>query len=520
MALSRHHAATTRPLRIDEIVQQAQDFEFVSNRTLKAWLRSAQMLLTEAAICEQDGNLQMAYLYLIRHAELVLGKLPTHPEYRDPGLKAQVSQAQKTVQRNLNHLEKLKPRIQADYERYVKAREKREREKAQVQAERDEDERQRRWEDQYGIGAISPEDSGYHECEEALNASEHQQLAVDLARRELRRRDANKQSTRQAGISPGTVASRRQGIVVDEQSRGEGDYDGIRNAGRHLYPGRPSQRQAGPASQQAGSTAYHYPSVPAKEGVIDWRTHQQPVPLDTPPPSIPSKEPYHNTLQPTLPPKPSAQIRAPSPPPASTKSRYTFTSHASTESGAPLRTIMLPPDLRTSFLNLAHANTARNLETCGILCGTVVSNALFISHLIIPDQHSTSDTCDTTEGGDNALFDYCDAHSLLVCGWIHTHPTQSCFLSSRDLHTSSGYQVMLPEAIAIVCAPRHNPDWGIFRLTDPPGLQHVLKCDKQGLFHLHDEVRLYTDADGGRGKGHVVVAKGLEFSVVDLRGKS
>lgn len=522
MALSAYHASTMRPMSIEQIVQQAQGFEFVPNRTLKAWLRSAQMLLTEAAICEQDGNLQMAYLYLIRHAELVLGKLPTHPQYRDPGLKAEVAQAQRTVQRNLTTLERLKPRIQAEYERYLKARERRDRERERVQAERDDDQRQRWAEGHYESGVSGHADDLHDEHEEALNASEHRQLAVDLAHRELRRRDANKQSTRQAGISPGTVASRRQGIVVNDRSHDESSYDGIREAGQHLYPGRQASQQPGRAPQHTPSTAFHYPSVPAKEGVIDWRAGQHQTVTAGQPPSLAAKEPYQFNAAPPRPSK-SGETRPPSPPPKSSapgKSRYTFAPQASTEAGVPLRTVMLPPDLRTTFMNLAHANTARNLETCGILCGTVVSNALFISHLIIPDQHSTSDTCDTTESGDNALFDYCDAQNLLVCGWIHTHPSQSCFLSSRDLHTSSGYQVMLPEAIAIVCAPRHNPDWGIFRLTDPPGLPHVLKCEKTGLFHPHDEDRLYTDADGGRGRGHVVEAKGLEFRVVDLRGKT
>lgn len=73
---------------------------------------------------------------------------------------------------------------------------------------------------------------------------------------------------------------------------------------------------------------------------------------------------------------------------------------------------------------------------------------------------------------------------------------------------------MLPEAIAIVCAPRHNPDWGIFRLTDPPGLKHVLECEQKGLFHPHSEQNLYTDA---LRPGHVVEGEGLEFEVVDLR---
>ena len=59
---------------------------------------------------------------------------------------------------------------------------------------------------------------------------------------------------------------------------------------------------------------------------------------------------------------------------------------------------------------------------------------------------------------------------LLTLGWIHTHPTQTCFLSSVDLHTHFSYQIMLNEAIAIVLAPTARPDAGIFSLT-PVGLQ-------------------------------------------------
>jgi STAM-binding protein len=75
--------------------------------------------------------------------------------------------------------------------------------------------------------------------------------------------------------------------------------------------------------------------------------------------------------------------------------------------------------------------------------------------LVIPEQEATSDTCDTVN--EAALFDYCDANDLMTLGWIHTHPSQTCFMSSRDLHTHGGYQVQLAESIAIVCAPRHEP---------------------------------------------------------------
>jgi hypothetical protein len=56
--------------------------------------------------------------------------------------------------------------------------------------------------------------------------------------------------------------------------------------------------------------------------------------------------------------------------------------------------------------------------------------------------------------------------------------------------------------------------WGVFRLTDPPGMQSVLNCRQTGLFHPHSEPDVYTDA---LRPGHVFEAKGLEFEVVDQR---
>ncbi|KAL1587153.1 hypothetical protein WHR41_04446 [Cladosporium halotolerans] len=521
MALSRHHASITRPLNVQEIVEQAQDFDFSPSRDLRAWLRAARMLLTEAAICEQDGNLQMAYLYLYRHAELIIGKIPTHPDVKNPKCKADLNSARKVVHKNLVKLEQWKPRITQQYQRYSKAMEHRNAEKQRIYDEH----RHARFSEDLGRRPSLPNVEAYQDPAEALDASENRDLAVDLARHELRRRDINRQTTRQAGVSPGTVASRRQGLVMDPEEpcqvtdqpvpEPDGISEGIREAGSYLYQREQQYRQSR-THDSADQQRFQYPTVPAKEGTMQWNSaplqpRNSQIPHDLPP-TIPAKDGSHDAAPPV--PAKHTEQTASSAPPKNQASKVTFKPNAFTEGGVPLRTVFLPPTLRTTFLNLAHANTLRNLETCGILCGTVISNALFISHLVIPDQQSTSDTCDTTEEGDNELFDFCDGNDLLVCGWIHTHPSQSCFLSSRDLHTSSGYQVMLPEAIAIVCAPRSNPDWGIFRLTDPPGLPAVLNCQQKGLFHPHSETNLYTDA---LRPGHVIEGPGLKFQTVDLR---
>ncbi|KAK9463791.1 uncharacterized protein V1516DRAFT_668704 [Lipomyces oligophaga] len=184
-----------------------------------------------------------------------------------------------------------------------------------------------------------------------------------------------------------------------------------------------------------------------------------------------------------------------------------------TEGGAPLRTVFVPETLRSRFLAIAQANTDRKVETCGILCGILNRNAFFITHLVIPEQNSTADTCTTTD--EEGLFEYLDTHDLFTLGWIHTHPTQTCFLSSVDLHTQNSYQLMLAEAIAIVCAPRHEPAWGVFRLTDPPGIKAVTACRRPEAFHPHEEKNLYTTAQ--MPPGHVSIRGGLPFEVADLR---
>ncbi|XP_072320290.1 AMSH-like protease [Eucyclogobius newberryi] len=145
-----------------------------------------------------------------------------------------------------------------------------------------------------------------------------------------------------------------------------------------------------------------------------------------------------------------------------------------------LRPVVLPRDLTLRFLRLAESNTSRGLETCGVLCGRLRPGPLVVSHVVVPKQTSGPDFCDMENVEE--LFSFQDQHNLLTLGWIHTHPTQTAFLSSVDLHTHCSFQLMLPEAIAVVCAPKHN-DCGVFRLTGS-GISEVSRCRLKG-FHPH-----------------------------------
>lgn len=177
------------------------------------------------------------------------------------------------------------------------------------------------------------------------------------------------------------------------------------------------------------------------------------------------------------------------------------------ESGG-LRQISVPTMLMAKFLSLADKNTSNNIETGGVLAGKLSQNKFKITNLIIPQQTGTSDSCTTS--GEEAVWDYQEKNDLLSLGWIHTHPSQTSFLSSVDLHTQFSYQVMLPEAIAIVIAPKYN-ETGFFSLTPDHGLDFIANCTQTG-FHPHPkDPPLFAEL------GHVVLDQDSDITVVDFR---
>ncbi|KAJ0978613.1 hypothetical protein J5N97_014087 [Dioscorea zingiberensis] len=172
----------------------------------------------------------------------------------------------------------------------------------------------------------------------------------------------------------------------------------------------------------------------------------------------------------------------------------------------------IPVKMMECFLRLAEMNTTKNLETCGVLAGSLKNRMFYVTTLIVPKQESTSDSCQTTD--EEEIFDVQDKRSLFPLGWIHTHPTQTCFMSSIDLHTHYSYQVMLPEAIAIVMAPTDTArTHGIFHLSDPSGVSVIRNCHERG-FHPHEEP---VDGPIYEHCSHVYLNPNLKFDVVDLR---
>ena len=478
----------------------------------------------------------------------MIRNLSTHPDAKHGKNRLALAQANKDVERGLMKLEVLKPRINKRYERYEQLLRDRDTRRASASAREASRSREQKAPSYQQVTNQRPiSDPTVASDTETLAAGDNRDLAVKLAHKEIRRRATARKATRQAGISEEVEQERRtagvwgnweEAFTKNDESIDQDTLSRqMANVRLQVNGSTSSENRHGSSrpSFESQRSNYHYPVVPEHRNPGPWKPLSQPssslddyslrsTPISPEAPELPPKdyEVDRHRDQHTLPLRSEKEALPASstsskvdPDPALQQdlkpSTLTFKPSAYLENGTPLRTIFLPPDLRHRFLSMALPNTRANLETCGILCGTLISNALFISKLVIPDQESTSDTCETIN--ESELFDYVDGEDLMVLGWIHTHPTQTCFMSSRDLHTHGGYQVMMPESIAIVCAPSKG-DWGVFRLTDPPGMKTVLNCTQTGLFHPHAESDIYTDA---LRPGHVYEAKGLEFDVVDLR---
>ena len=103
-----------------------------------------------------------------------------------------------------------------------------------------------------------------------------------------------------------------------------------------------------------------------------------------------------------------------------------------------LRTVSIPEDLISKFLEVAKENSERNKETIGTLGGQLCNNKFCVTHLLIPNDSCTMD-------GVEDIWDIHDKEDLALLGWIHTHPAHSVFLSSLDMHNQYERQRMLPE---------------------------------------------------------------------------
>ncbi|KII65579.1 hypothetical protein RF11_06099 [Thelohanellus kitauei] len=143
---------------------------------------------------------------------------------------------------------------------------------------------------------------------------------------------------------------------------------------------------------------------------------------------------------------------------------------------------VIPGNLFESFVKIAQNNSRINRETCGILSGSKVceihsklKNRYIVTHLIVPKQVGTDDSCECLN--EEEIIYYQDSASL-------THPSQTCFLSSVDLHTQYGYQ----------CLPLQP----LFRLSSTKSFNEFVeetKVDRERLIFNKDWMFKYFVAE-------------------------
>ena len=174
-----------------------------------------------------------------------------------------------------------------------------------------------------------------------------------------------------------------------------------------------------------------------------------------------------------------------------------------------LKNMRLPTALIDSFLEAAQENSQKDVETLAFLAG-LDGNSYIVTDLLIPKQTGTQNTCSTTD--EQEMLDFLDQQGLICLGWIHTHPSQSSFLSSVDLHMQFSLQQLLPAAVAIVCSLKDKVN-SIYNLS-AQGMDVLSKCTAvASTFHPHPVsfFPLFKRAN------HIILDDDIELQSTDLR---
>jgi STAM-binding protein len=135
-----------------------------------------------------------------------------------------------------------------------------------------------------------------------------------------------------------------------------------------------------------------------------------------------SAVPYSSYPGPTRPPPPPPPVPLSAPP--TTSNAAPPEDRVSKDSSHPavpgLKTVSLPRECLPRFLAIAKVNTSNNKETCGLLLGKDKGHKFVVTTLLIPKQHSTSDTCTMDE--EELVLQFTEERSLITLGWVGVFP--------------------------------------------------------------------------------------------------
>ncbi|XP_070545219.1 STAM-binding protein-like [Ptychodera flava] len=520
--------------RVRALCNVGSSVDIDANIPAKRYFRSGLEIIRMANVYYDEGELESAFILYSKFISLFVEKLPKHPGYKDKALHQDKIKNRKKLEDVFPKAEEVKKRLRKRYEQQLEVWLEHERERLAAIAREEELERQRQEEEwkkleeerkkkeetdrerrDYEFAKALQEEESFLESEkekyrqlelkkqEELKKQQELEKAKELAK-QADQLSVNDQDRNAAGIAAGIGTAGVSSVGIG---------GALPNVSATVSPGLPAARPA-TAPPMGGFNAYNAvsPSVINAYSPNFMSTDVKPLPTPLPPIGTSSTKgilkdsSYSNdtTIVPQQPPPVDRSLKVD----RSTKPTIVPEITNTTTNQYGLRHVVVPQDLMVKFLNLAMPNTNRNVETCAILAGKLAQNAFQITHVIVPKQSGTSDSCTTLNEED--IFDYQDNHDLITLGWIHTHPSQTAFLSSVDLHTHCSYQLMMPEAIAIVCAPKHK-ETGIFMLTPGHGLDLIASCRETG-FHPHPKhPPLFEEC------GHVTLTNSKSVIVADLR---
>ncbi|KAJ3275403.1 hypothetical protein HDV01_000695 [Terramyces sp. JEL0728] len=436
--------------------------EIDRKKPLRLYMRSAEMLLKQAAVYDREQDYVNSYILYMKYSTLVITEFPKHPDYP----KENVTKLRNNCVTAIDALERIKPLLELEFkkrEQLIKERQilekQKEEERARVETQRMKLEQERAAQKKMETERNEQERQkmeGLKQQEERKKQDHAQYSQIDLLENPERLSQTLKQPVYVHANAAVAYPSNN-----DVYANSTNNYLPPSSDYQSTYTSQPTFNSlpppiSAPVYQPTVYTPNILPqtrNIPSSLPVPQLAPAYKPITLpDEAPPPVPSKPVQETMVSPT---------------------------------GGPLRTVTLPESLVSHFLKISAKNTKNNLETCAILCGILKLNKLHVNTLLIPPQTATSDTCSTTD--EIAVFDYQDQNNLMTFG------------------------LMLPEAIAIVVAPSKKPSLGIFRLTDPPGIDIVSNCKNPQMFHPHprnDEI--YETVDN-------IEYTSISCKVVDLR---
>eukprot|EP00057_Strongylocentrotus_purpuratus_P032761 XP_788766.1 PREDICTED: STAM-binding protein-like A [Strongylocentrotus purpuratus] len=446
--------------RVRSLAEHGSNIVVDGNLPIRRYFRSGQEMIKMANIYYEEGNWESAFILYSKYMTIFVEKIRKHPQYK-AARPEDLKSAKKNLKSAFPNAEETKKKLREKYAEEHKI--------WQVQ----EDERRAEEARQEAMEALRlEEEHARREQEDTARFDEQRRQLEELERHSIdqqqRELDGQKASLMQAKAKQEALdQERKKADALNEQEwQAEGNR---RLAGSIATPIAAGGAAGLVAGMGAGMGAGgNLPPPPSYDAVSQGYGIRSPQVL----PSSPT--------QPTAP-RPAPTVDRSLKIDRTNKPAQMLGIASSTSNLHGLRDLFIPADTMERFLVLASHNTQRNLETCGILAGKLAHDAFTITHIIVPKQTSTSDSC--TALNEEEIFDAVDNNDLITLGWIHTHPSQTAFMSSIDLHTHCPYQIMMPEAIAIVCAPKHQQIC-FFSLTPDYGITFIANCKEKG-FHPH-----------------------------------